>query len=102
MRKTFRNFARTLLLSSVFIAVATSLRAEAPQEAKIVISGTVNDDTGEAMPGVSITVEGTSLGTTSDINGEFTLTVPDAASMVQFAFMGYKTEKVKVGSNSIP
>ena len=61
------------------------------------ITGTVFDDYGEALPGVSVVVKGTPTGTATNVNGEYTITVPDGASVLQFTFIGFQPQEVVVG-----
>ena len=58
-----------------------------------IISGTVADEEGNALPGVSIVEKGTSNGTVSDFDGNFQLNVGDAATIV-FSYIGYVTQEV--------
>ncbi|HEX3009005.1 MAG TPA: SusC/RagA family TonB-linked outer membrane protein, partial [Bacteroidales bacterium] len=63
------------------------------------VSGTIVDGTtGEAVPGVNIIIEGTTLGTVSDLDGKFSIEVPAPQSILVFSSVGYLTEKVVVGS----
>ncbi|HZI23836.1 MAG TPA: SusC/RagA family TonB-linked outer membrane protein [Chryseolinea sp.] len=65
------------------------------------ISGTVSDSQGQGMPGVNVVVKGTSAGTTSDADGKYTLSVPDAGSNVLvFSFIGYATQEVDAGTRT--
>lgn len=66
-----------------------------------VLKGTVKDATsGEALPGVSIVVQGTNTGTSSDTGGNYTLTVaPDAKSLV-ISYVGYVSKTVDIGNQS--
>ncbi len=59
-----------------------------------IISGTVADEEGNALPGVSIVEKGTSNGTVSDFDGNFQLNVGDAATIV-FSYIGYVTQKLE-------
>lgn len=59
------------------------------------VSGVITDVAGETLPGVSIIQKGTSYGTTSDINGSYSLDVP-ADAILQFSFIGYRTKEVAV------
>jgi len=63
------------------------------------VSGTVTDEDGEPMPGVTITVQGESMGTVTDVNGEFTLDAPENANLV-FSFIGFETQSIAVGNQS--
>ena len=58
-----------------------------------IISGSVSDSEGNALPGVSIVEKGTSNGTVSDFDGNFKLNVDDAATLV-FSYIGYLTQEI--------
>ncbi len=68
---------------------------------EIKVTGTVSDNFGATMPGVNVIIRGTTKGTTSDVNGEFTLTVPSDTSVLQFRFIGYKMQEIVVGNRRI-
>lgn len=62
------------------------------------VSGVVRDSqTGETLPAVNVSVEGTNIGTATNADGEFELTVPDDAEILVFRFVGYKTQEVIIG-----
>ena len=61
----------------------------------VVVRGQVKDAKGETLPGVSIKVKGTDIGASSDIDGKYTLNVPDNAILV-FTYIGYITKEVPV------
>ncbi len=65
------------------------------------ITGSVSDGLGDLMPGVTILIRGSSLGTTTDENGEFNITVPSDTSVLQFRFVGYQMEELMVGQRRI-
>ena len=68
--------------------------------AQIKISGKVTDGTtGETLIGVSVKVKGTSTGTLTDVNGNFTLTVPDNATLV-ISYIGYTPVEVPVNGQT--
>lgn len=62
-----------------------------------VLSG--EDNTG--LPGVNIIVQGTSIGTVSDLNGNYSLEVPGQSSVLVFSSVGYVTEEVSVGGRTV-
>src|SRR5690606_5670590 len=64
------------------------------------ISGTVTDKNGEPIPGVSIVVRGLSIGIATDIDGKYSLNVPENAVLV-FSFIGYQSQSVPVGDRSV-
>ena len=61
------------------------------------VTGTIIDETGEPMIGVSVLVQGTTTGTVTDLDGKFVLEVPANATLV-ISYIGYKTQNIKVGS----
>lgn len=68
---------------------------------EIRVTGTVTDATdGQTMPGVTVQIQGTTLGTVTDMNGEYTLTVAPDATLV-FSFIGMTTREVPVDGRSI-
>lgn len=71
------------------------------QENKLV-TGTVSDNFGEPLPGVNIIIKGsTSAGTTTNTNGEFSITVPSDTTILQFRFISYKMQEIIVGTRKI-
>ena len=64
------------------------------------VSGTVTADDEGSIPGANILVKGTTIGTVTDIEGNYRLTVPDDAAVLVFSAVGYTTEEVTVGSQS--
>ncbi len=69
---------------------------------QIKITGTINDEKGSPFPGVNVTVEGTTIGTMSDINGKYSLNVPSGNSVIVITFVGYTSQRISVeGKNTI-
>ncbi|HEX5172258.1 MAG TPA: SusC/RagA family TonB-linked outer membrane protein [Cyclobacteriaceae bacterium] len=64
------------------------------------ISGTVTEQSGAPMPGVSIVVKGTTVGTTTDTNGKYSIQVAGENDILIFSFIGYATQEVLVGSQT--
>lgn len=68
---------------------------------EIIISGTVTDqEEGLPIPGVNVIVKGTNRGTSTDVDGRFTITVPGSDDVLVFSFIGYVTQEVPVGSQT--
>ena len=67
---------------------------------KVSVSGTVTDMAGSPLPGVSIIEKGTTTGTISDIDGNFSISVTDK-SILNFTFIGYITNEIPVSGNMI-
>lgn len=73
---------------------------QAAEVPPLVVKGVVRDVNGVTLPGVSIRVKGTSVGTSSDTNGAYTLTVPESTSILVFTYIGYLTKEVSVGGRT--
>lgn len=94
MSRTLRN---SLLLLVMAIALCQHHTARA---ADITVSGKIIDDTGQSIPGVNILVKGTTIGTTSDSDGGYSLSVPDNATTLVFSFIGYATQEVSIDNRT--
>ncbi|TDE10506.1 SusC/RagA family TonB-linked outer membrane protein [Dyadobacter psychrotolerans] len=70
------------------------------QPADLNISGKVTDEKGDGLPGVSIIVKGTQTGSTTNVDGTYSLAVPDSKAVLIFSFVGYLSQEVIVGSRS--
>jgi TonB-linked SusC/RagA family outer membrane protein len=57
------------------------------------LTGKVTSPNGEGLPGVTVVVKGTTLGTTSNADGSFSISVPDKAGVLVFSFIGYQTQE---------
>ncbi len=64
------------------------------------VSGKITDSSGEGLPGASVIVKGTTIGTVSDVNGEYRLSVPQEATTLVFNFIGYVTQEIEIGSSN--
>ncbi|PIB34677.1 SusC/RagA family TonB-linked outer membrane protein [Reichenbachiella sp. 5M10] len=64
------------------------------------ISGTVVSDLGEGLPGATILAQGTSAGTVTDFDGNFSLVVPEGATNLVVSFIGYSTQTVGINGRS--
>jgi TonB-linked SusC/RagA family outer membrane protein len=64
------------------------------------VKGRVTDGKGGGLPGVSVLVKGSTRGTSSDSNGNFTIDVPNPEAVLVFSFVGYVTKEIKVGNRT--
>lgn len=70
--------------------------------ADIEVTGTIRDqNSGEPLPGVNIVIKGTSVGTVTDINGYYSIAVPDENTVLVFSSVGYVSEEVTVGEKTV-
>lgn len=65
-----------------------------------ILKGTVKDATGETVPGANVSIKGTTTGTVTDMDGNFSLKVP-AGAVIKISFIGYKDAEVKVGNQEV-
>jgi TonB-linked SusC/RagA family outer membrane protein len=74
----------------------------AVEQPPIAIKGTVTDEKGKKLQGVSVTVKGTNIGTNTDENGEFDLRLADDTHKVLvFSFVGMQSQEVTVGASNV-
>lgn len=82
---------------------ASASRYDRITEVSKTISGIVTDENGKELPGVSILLKGTTIGSQTDSKGRFNLSIPDAnvgkATLV-FTFIGYVSQEIPVGARS--
>ncbi len=64
------------------------------------VSGKVSDAGGGGLPGVSVLVKGSTTGTVTDIDGKYSLSVPDAKSVLVFSSVGFKSQEIVVGTQT--
>lgn len=91
-----------LLLSMInlFGNIANLAAANAAQQVKI--TGTITDaKTGEVLPGVNIVLVGTTIGTISDVNGKYSLSISQRNGSLAFSFIGYIPATVVIGNQSV-
>ena len=68
--------------------------------ADITIKGTVTDEKGEKLPGVSVIVKGTTRGTNTNQDGEYTITVSDEKAVLIFSFVGNESKEISVNNQT--
>jgi len=87
---------KTLLVMLLFI-----LGSAGALFAQNVITGVVTSgEDGSTMPGVNVVVKGTTTGTTTDMDGAYTLTVPNGSKSLEFSFIGFNTITVDINGKS--
>ncbi len=85
---------KLLFLIMVFVATIGSAMAQKA------VTGTVTDDTGAPLPGVTVFVKGTAIGSITNIDGVYNLSVPADAKSLMFSFIGMKTQEIEIGTQS--
>jgi TonB-dependent starch-binding outer membrane protein SusC len=101
-KSSFLKLCLTLIFLLILIPFETrafSAGDEDPQQLKV--SGTIKGDDGLPLPGVNITIEGTSVGVISDASGNYSIDVPNSNSVLVFSFIGTTSQKITVGSQKV-
>ncbi|MCD4678958.1 MAG: carboxypeptidase-like regulatory domain-containing protein [Bacteroidales bacterium] len=82
---------------TIFLMLILFIGLQALQAQTKVITGKVTgSEDGKTIPGVSVVVKGTTVGITTDLNGEYSLTVPEDAKALVFSFVGMKTQEIEL------
>lgn len=88
---------KRVLLSLLLLVFATN---EMWAQSKAVTGRVTSTEEPEGIPGVNILIKGSSSGTTTDLDGRYTIEVPSDQAVLVFSFIGYKTREERVGSRS--
>jgi TonB-linked SusC/RagA family outer membrane protein len=86
---------KNLLMILLFLA-STSVFAQ-----RITITGTVSDETGSPLPGATVQVKGTSVGTSSGMDGKYSLDVTGTDLIMVVSFIGYVTQEIPVQNQTV-
>lgn len=95
--KNYTTFRRLILLIS-FFCISTGLAYSQSNQ----IKGKVTTaDTGEPLPGANIVLKGTTNGTSTDIKGEYTLTVPSLEDTLVVSYIGFKQKLIPINGRTV-
>lgn len=72
---------------------------QASQQKEKTVNGIITDENGEAIIGANVSVKGTTIGTITDVDGNFSLSIPEN-SLLQISYIGYLTQEIAVGNKS--
>src|SRR5690606_22854863 len=81
-------------------ATISGSMAARPYYQQVTVSGTVTDESGIPLPGVSVRVKGGSEGTATDAAGRYRINVPDGSSTLIFSYIGYMPQEVAAGNRT--
>jgi TonB-linked SusC/RagA family outer membrane protein len=99
----FGMIIQCMLVTSLF---ATDVNKEndtrESRRPEITVSGTVTStEDASSLPGVNVTIKGTTQGTTTDADGKYALNVPDGDAILVFSFIGFVPQEIVVGTRSV-
>lgn len=87
-------------VTRICIWLAAMLLLPATLFAQVTVTGTVTDESGEAVIGASVVLQGTSTGTVTDVDGNFALQVPSTKGTLVFSYVGLQTENVSMSGKT--
>ncbi len=94
MKKIYSFFPRGLVV--FFFAICQLVMAQERS-----ISGKVTSETGEGLPGASVSVKGTTIGSTTTADGKFVLTIPADAKVLFASYIGYQILEIPIGNQTV-
>ena len=93
------NISAILLMLCMLLEGMTPSAAQ--QAGNKTIRGKVVDETNQPLPGVTIVIVGTTSGTITDFDGNYTLTVPEGSNSLQFSYIGYQAQTLPVPAEDV-
>lgn len=85
---------KKIYFSLIAVLLCTSLYAQRT------VSGKVTDNNGEGLPGVNVVIKGTAVGVTTNVDGNYTISVPDDNTTLVFTSVGMVMQEINVGSRT--
>ena len=86
--------------NQLLLARATKSPVSKITDAKAVVKGVVSDEKGNTLPGATVSVKGMQMGTSTNVDGEYSIDMPAGANVLVFSFIGMATQEVEVGSRT--
>jgi len=99
-RLSFKRVNETINVRQLGVITQPIIEEISAPEQQTVRGTVTSSEDGQPLPGVTILVKGTTTGTTTDIDGEYSLSVPDGATL-QFSYIGFQTTEVVVGNQTV-
>ncbi|MEN6453444.1 MAG: TonB-dependent receptor [Prolixibacteraceae bacterium] len=93
-----KRYLREKIFLFLVLCLVLSLTATAQNRT---ITGTVSDESGEALPGVTVAVKNTTNGTITNIDGEYTISLRNEAKVLVFSYIGMRSEEVTIGNSTV-
>ncbi len=91
----------TIMKTKIWVLIALVFGIFAFTTQRTIKGKVLSASDGSALSGVMVAVKGTSIGTQTDVNGDFQLTMPAGSEKLIFSYIGYKSQEIKVGQDSI-
>lgn len=88
------------ILFFIQLLFAYPIWADVPSKLTFTLEGIVTDSQGEALPGATVVVEGTTNGTITDMNGKFKLVVPTSKASIRVSYIGFLEQVIPIGKST--
>lgn len=98
-KRFFESLTGKILFFLVCGLLFSSMQIKASPHEQVV-KGIVTDEVDIPLPGVSVTLKGTTTGTITDQDGAYTITVKNESSVLQFSYIGFDAQEIKVGKQT--
>jgi iron complex outermembrane receptor protein len=95
MRIKINNLLSKCLLLALMLGFSSYAMAQRT------ITGTVTDDRGDAVISATVQVKGTTIGTTTDLDGKYSINVPEGSDALLFSYIGYATQEVALSASNV-
>src|SRR5690242_10892861 len=95
------TLSKRLLYQAVLCVLALSYSLTAISQTSKRINGKVTDDKGNPLTGVTVVVAGTTIGTTTDNRGNYSIVVPEANDTLEFSYIGFEHLGIPVGDKKM-
>ena len=92
---------RKVLLTTDPIDNSVLSVASGPELQQKVITGKITDSKGNTLPGVNVSLKGTLVGAIADINGAYSITIPNETGTLVFSFVGYTSQELAVNGKNV-
>ncbi len=96
------NIEYVVMDRQIILSPSEYLKEAKPKlQQSFVVTGTVKDEKGEPLPGVSVQIKGSIKATVTDMNGKFSLEVPDNNQILKFSFVGMLNQEIPIANQTI-
>lgn len=90
------------IVNNLIVITPKTVNPPAVPQSKMRLKGYVRDPKGEALPGVAVLIKGTTLGVSTDIDGNWEIEIPEMKDVtLVFSFVGMKTQEIKPGNRTV-
>ena len=93
--------SKTLLIVSTLAVWMWTVPAASAAGDGVTVTGTVTDETGTPLVGLTVVISGTNTGAVTDLDGHYSIEVPDGNAVLVFSYLGYTTQETAVGNRNV-